>query len=295
MLWMAIALCRALALAGCSHESADWKSATAADTSGGLPAVPARSIPTAPMPRRRRRASSRLQEDRDWQAATAADTRDAYEQFVTQHADSKWAQEARIRIENFAQSGGAAGGNAGAAATRRPLLRQRREATPPPPPGHRRQRREAKPAHAAARTTCSSGPSAARRAPSRSGKQLSVQVSARTRAPDAALRGAAKCKRRHAGAAAGRRVSLAGAGHGAVREAQAARPGLRAGGRGVTPSAPTGSTKRRVLPGRTRQSPSRGDRNLSYSAAAAYRARLILSHDLERVCSLVRGLLYPAL
>src|SRR5665213_316752 len=72
--WNALALSLALALAGCSHEGADWKS------------------------------------------ATAADTRDAYEQFLTQHADSTWAQEARIRIENFAQSNSAAAANAAAAA-----------------------------------------------------------------------------------------------------------------------------------------------------------------------------------
>ncbi|HEY4975690.1 MAG TPA: SPOR domain-containing protein, partial [Steroidobacteraceae bacterium] len=45
-----------------------------------------------------------------------ADTRDAYQQYLAQHADSKWAQEARIRIENFAQSGTVAGSTAAAGA-----------------------------------------------------------------------------------------------------------------------------------------------------------------------------------
>jgi hypothetical protein len=47
-----------------------------------------------------------LAEDRDWQQASKADTLDAYQQFVAVHADGKWAQEARVRIENFQLSAG---------------------------------------------------------------------------------------------------------------------------------------------------------------------------------------------
>jgi hypothetical protein len=94
-----------LLLTACSRESADWKSATTADTSESyqqfLQQHPNSGDATAAHTR-----LTALAEDRDWQAAAAADTRAAYEQFVTQHADSKWVQEARIRIENFAQTGG---------------------------------------------------------------------------------------------------------------------------------------------------------------------------------------------
>ena len=109
---MAIAL-GLVALAGCSHEGADWKSATAADTTEAYQQF----LQQHPKSANAVQAQARIQqlaEDRDWQAAAAADTRDAYEQFVAQHADSKWAQEARIRIENFAQSG-ANGGKAASA------------------------------------------------------------------------------------------------------------------------------------------------------------------------------------
>src|SRR5665213_2590426 len=112
--WNALALSLALALAGCSHEGADWKSATAADTSEAYQQFLTQH-PNSTNAVQARTRIQQLQEDRDWQAATAADTRDAYEQFLTQHADSKWAQEARIRIENFAQSNGAAAANAAAA------------------------------------------------------------------------------------------------------------------------------------------------------------------------------------
>ena len=100
-----------LALSGCSHESADWKSASAADTAEAYQQF----LQQHPKSANAVQAQARIQQiaaDRDWQAAAAADTRDAYEQFLAQHADSKWAQEARIRIENFAQSGGAGTGAA---------------------------------------------------------------------------------------------------------------------------------------------------------------------------------------
>jgi hypothetical protein len=113
--WKAIALSLALALAACSHEGADWKSATAADTSEAYQQFLTQHPNSANAVQARARIQQ-LQEERDWQAATSADTRDAYEQFLTQHADSKWAQEARIRIENFAQSGNTATANNAASA-----------------------------------------------------------------------------------------------------------------------------------------------------------------------------------
>jgi len=94
-----------LALAACSHEAADWKTATAADTGEAYQQFLTQHPKSANAAQARTRIAQ-LQEEQDWQAATAADTRVAYEQFLAQHADSKWAQEARIRIENFAQSNG---------------------------------------------------------------------------------------------------------------------------------------------------------------------------------------------
>jgi hypothetical protein len=101
-------------LAGCSHESADWKSATAADTAEGYQQFLTQHPKSANAAQARTRIQQ-IQEDHDWQTATSSDSREAYQQFVAQHPDSKWAQEARIRIENFAQSGASAAGAAVAA------------------------------------------------------------------------------------------------------------------------------------------------------------------------------------
>ncbi len=106
----------ALALAGCSRESADWKSASAADTAEAYQQF-LQQYPKSAESAQAQARIKQIADDHDWQAAAAADTRDAYEQFVTQHADSKWAQEARIRIENFAQSGVAHGSVAASSAT----------------------------------------------------------------------------------------------------------------------------------------------------------------------------------
>jgi cell division septation protein DedD len=112
-----VAIVLGMGLAGCNRESADWKSASAADTAEAYQQF----LQQHPRSGNAVQAQARIQQiadDRDWQAAAAADTRDAYERFVAQHADSKWAQEARIRIENFAQSGGA-----GAAAAATPAVK----------------------------------------------------------------------------------------------------------------------------------------------------------------------------
>jgi cell division septation protein DedD len=124
-----------LSLAGCSHESADWKSAAAADTAEAYQQF----LQQHPKSANAAQAQARIKQisdDRDWQAAAAADTRDAYEAFAAQHPDSKWAQEARIRIENFAQSGSAGGAAAAAAAPgsspAKPAPAPPAHATPPP-------------------------------------------------------------------------------------------------------------------------------------------------------------------
>ena len=112
---MLLALAGTLLLAACSHEAADWKAATTADTSEAYQQFLTQH-PNSPNAAQARTRVQQLQEDHDWQAATSADTREAYEQFVAQHPDSRWTQEARIRIENFAQSGAPAAGAAVAAA-----------------------------------------------------------------------------------------------------------------------------------------------------------------------------------
>ncbi len=115
----------ALTVAACSHEAADWKSATLADTveayQGFLQQYPHSRDATQAQAR-----VKQLTEERDWQIASSVNTRDAYQQFMTQHPNSQWAQEAKIRSENFTPAGlSAAAGttdsnpaaNAGAAAS----------------------------------------------------------------------------------------------------------------------------------------------------------------------------------
>jgi len=119
--WRAIALTAALSLAGCSHESSDWKSATAADTSEAYQQF-LQQHPNSSNAARAHTRLQQLQEVHDWQVASAADTRDAYEQYVAQHPDSQWAQEARIRIENFAQN--AAGAATAPAASPKPASKR---------------------------------------------------------------------------------------------------------------------------------------------------------------------------
>jgi cell division septation protein DedD len=94
----------ALLLSACSRESADWKSASTADTAEAYQQFLTQHPKAANAPAAQARLKA-LSEDHDWQVAAAADTRAAYEQFIAAHTDSKWAQEARIRIENFAQNG----------------------------------------------------------------------------------------------------------------------------------------------------------------------------------------------
>lgn len=112
--WMSV-LALGLALAGCSSESSDWKSAAAADTSEAYQQY-LQQHPTGTNAEQARTHLKQLQEDRDWQSASSTDNRAAYEQFLTQHPDGKWAEEARIRVENFAQGGATGVPAAGTAA-----------------------------------------------------------------------------------------------------------------------------------------------------------------------------------
>jgi cell division septation protein DedD len=97
-----------IALAGCSREKIDWKSAEAADTVESYDHFIERH-PDSALATQARTRVAQLNEDRDWKKATAADTADAYRQFLSQHESGKWAEEARIRIENFSLDGTATG------------------------------------------------------------------------------------------------------------------------------------------------------------------------------------------
>jgi cell division protein FtsN len=121
MIGVMVSVLGVLALSGCSHEAADWKAASSADSSEAYQQF-LKQYPHSANAAQAQGRLTQLLEDRDWQTAAAADTRTAYEQFVAQHPESKWSQEARIRIENFAQGGATtptavadAAGNAGAA------------------------------------------------------------------------------------------------------------------------------------------------------------------------------------
>jgi hypothetical protein len=89
-----------LAIAGCSRERIDWKSAEAADTQEAYDRFLERH-PQSELATQAKARIAQLTEDQDWKRASAADTAEAYRQFLTQHASGKWAEEARIRMENF--------------------------------------------------------------------------------------------------------------------------------------------------------------------------------------------------
>jgi len=114
--WMlGIAVAAAVLLVGCSREAADWKQASTANS------IEAYQLYLQQHPHGTQAAAAQghlqqLIEQRDWQIATAGNSRDAYQQFLTQHPNGQWSQEARLRIENFAQAAESAGA-AGAAAT----------------------------------------------------------------------------------------------------------------------------------------------------------------------------------
>lgn len=127
-----------LALAGCSHESADWKAATAANT----PDAYQHFVTQYPKSEHDADANARiaqLQEVLDWQAATGADTRPAYEQYLARHPEGPNAQEARIRVENFAQAAAPAAAAATAAAAQppAPARKSASAAAPASKPAHK--------------------------------------------------------------------------------------------------------------------------------------------------------------
>ena len=90
-----------LAVAACSGEQQDWRSAEAA----GTPEAYVRFIaqhPDSELAVKAREHVEQLEEQRDWERAGKAGTVAAYREFLAAHSHGRWAQEARIRIESFA-------------------------------------------------------------------------------------------------------------------------------------------------------------------------------------------------
>lgn len=102
------------AVAACSREQQDWRSAEAEDTVESYAQFLKRH-PDSELTTAARARVEQLSEDREWQQAGRTDTADAYQQFLARHPNGKWTQEARIRIQSFALSGLAAQDNSAAA------------------------------------------------------------------------------------------------------------------------------------------------------------------------------------
>jgi len=99
-----------LALAACSREKSDWRSAQAADSPESYEQF-ITAHPDSPLVASAHERLQQLAEEKDWRAAAGTDSAEAYQQFLAQHPDGKWAKEAQLRIDNFAagaaQSGAA--------------------------------------------------------------------------------------------------------------------------------------------------------------------------------------------
>jgi hypothetical protein len=96
-----------LALAGCSREKSDWRSAQAADS----PESYQQFIDKHPESSQVATARERLQqlaEEKDWRGAAGVDTLAAYQQFLTQYPAGKWAKEAQVRVDAFTKGSGVA-------------------------------------------------------------------------------------------------------------------------------------------------------------------------------------------
>jgi len=102
-----------LALAACSREKSDWRSAQAADSPESYVQFIARH-PDSTLVAMARERLQQLAEEKDWRAAAQTDSFEAYQQFLAQYPAGKWAKEAQVRIDNFAAAGNAAAAVAGA-------------------------------------------------------------------------------------------------------------------------------------------------------------------------------------
>lgn len=118
-----------LALAACSREKSDWRTAQAADTAESYEQFVS-SHPDSPLVATARERMAQLAEEKDWRTAAGLDTVEAYQQFLAQYPAGKWAKEARVRIDNFTAAASSPGTGAGSA----PSV-PGSAATPPPAAG----------------------------------------------------------------------------------------------------------------------------------------------------------------
>jgi cell division septation protein DedD len=113
-----------LALAACSREKSDWRSAQAADSPESYEQFIA-GHPDSTLVATARERLQQLAEEKDWRAAAQTDSLEAYQQFLAQYPAGKWAKEAQVRIDNFAAASTAPAAVAGAGSSA--------GATPPAP------------------------------------------------------------------------------------------------------------------------------------------------------------------
>lgn len=100
-----------LALAGCSREKSDWRSAQAADTTESYQQF-IDEHPESTLVTGARERLLQLAEEKDWRSAAETDSAEAYRQFLAQYPQGKWAKEAKTRLDNFAGSAAAEVGGA---------------------------------------------------------------------------------------------------------------------------------------------------------------------------------------
>lgn len=94
-----------LALAACSREKGDWRSAQAADTPESYEQFIS-AHPDSTLIAKARERLAQLSEEKDWRNAAGVDTREAYQQFLAQYPNGKWAREAQVRLDAFEAGGG---------------------------------------------------------------------------------------------------------------------------------------------------------------------------------------------
>src|SRR5688500_13924771 len=89
-----------VALAACSREKSDWRTAQAADSPESYEQFIS-SHPDSALVAPARERLAQLSEEKDWRTAAGLDTLEAYQQFLAQYPAGKWAREAQLRIEAF--------------------------------------------------------------------------------------------------------------------------------------------------------------------------------------------------
>jgi cell division septation protein DedD len=97
-----------LALAACSREKSDWRTAQAADTPESYEQFIS-SHPDSALVASARERLAQMAEEKDWRTAAGLDTLESYQQFLAQYPAGKWAKEAQVRVDNFAAAPGIPG------------------------------------------------------------------------------------------------------------------------------------------------------------------------------------------